>query len=1215
MEGHDKKHQEFLCYQPGVSETVNLVKGVGAFYMSLFNEITPELQTDTIHTPLPFGGHASNGAASFSVVAWEYGINFKKLRLLVPVLAQCLRTMQELCQGPCGMNQVALLRSGVAESFPRLFQFCAALQLRRPVAAALRKRMTLLRPEDEAAFRETWHACNVDTSPMVAPNSQESSGKPSKTSSRSHRFPRVECADKWLGSDPVLVYLLTRLSMSRVERHAALGEESDHVLGVWPDDYGATNEDTDSDDDSTDDSGGRKNSSNVSYSHGAVSGFVGNMQRLGSGLSRKLSLNSRSNIDAIEAAKLRPRAAAWCDSRDRTGGWIADKAEFVHAMQEGQPISSIEEGNIYRDVRGLVDDFVGLEASLVVFVQALVHGSDSLQGGDVEAEVAASVKDSCFSEDAMAYNENGTKATPAAKTKADEAAQFVVLGSKASGGESAARSGMHDLHRTGGVAEAAVVHAALNWMVISGQNSKSSSPDSADEVEAEASIAHDMSLAYYILLESMCDVAVMPHAAEKRYRDLLVEIGLEPAKEVARVEVMGKDNLVNVLYFPKPKVVMACWDSPEVDNVRTTILYPDDMTHRNNAEEKLQNFLDEAEELIDVMDHEFKLLEMEAGKRGRVNQLVSTIAQQYWMWSAIQLILTLMLNGLLLSFIRYDDDGSFIIGKERIYRWPVQGYLLDQDFGYFNRLKSVLVSFTTLPALHLICAFLTLLSYSMSMGIRRIQSGLSRNPRNALRVLVSTKKMRAMKLVLKKIMPRPLFSVLAAFFGYFIFEAGDTNANDNQGDDTSAEELPSLYGHNSQSGMTKLDVTLPRWFWIVRYYFVDPNQSRANDWRAGYHLAFVGLSIAGILYTPLVYVACMADIMRVSPTMRYIGRSLTKNLDQVMVTVVFMLLLLYLFAAIGFNNNYSYDFEGHVSCRDNFDPESDDEQSCGGDFFTWLRLHVDYGVINPMVWNDVEGPISSASGTVFGFVYYFFINLVITAIVSGIIIDTFAEMRVNRQAVAEDLRTSCFVCNIDREDFEQYGVRFDTHIRDDHNMWKYVWLMVHLREKDPVLYTGLEMHVAPLLKAHNTRAMPLKKSRSIQGKKVRDRATLPTLLTKVNGLGRFSSQLAQQMAQLLDKVGELSSAVEKNSEASKIAAQVSRDEASRLAANLLEKESAQNPSTTSASEADANELGAAAGKDSGAGDRVENSDTASTQKIQKGKSSKRLFRGFRRDPN
>ena len=105
------------------------------------------------------------------------------------------------------------------------------------------------------------------------------------------------------------------------------------------------------------------------------------------------------------------------------------------------------------------------------------------------------------------------------------------------------------------------------------------------------------------------------------------------------------------------------------------------------------------------------------------------------------------------------------------------------------------------------------------------------------------------------------------------------------------------------------------------------------------------------------------------------------------------------------------------------------------------------------------------------------------------------------------------------------------------------------------------------------------------------------------------------MAQLLDKVGELSSAVEKNSEASKIAAQVSRDEASRLAANLLEKESAQNPSTTSASEADANELGAAAGKDSGAGDRVENSDTASTQKIQKGKSSKRLFRGFRRDPN
>jgi len=1197
---------------------VNLVKGVGAFYMALYNEIAPELQTDTINTPLPFGDHASNGAASFSVVAWEYGLNFKKLRLLVPVLAQCLRTMQELCQGPCGMNQLALLRSGVAESFPRLFQFCAALQLRRPVAAALRKRMTLLRPEDEAAFRETWHFCNLDTSPMVAPHSRSSTmvqdghGSSGKTKKTSHHFPRVECADKWLGSDPVLVYLLTRLSMSRVERRAALGEESDHVLGIWPDDYGATNEDMDSDDDFTQDNGDRNNSFD---GYGGDSSFVGNLQRLGSEISRKLSLNSRSNVHTIESTTSRPRAAAWCDSRDRTGGWLADKAEFVRALQEAQPISSIKEGNIYRDARGLVDDFVGLEASLVVFVQALVHGSDSLQGGDVEAEVAASVQESCFSEDAMAYNENGTKAVPAAKTKEDEAAQFVLFGSKASGGEDAARSGMHDLHRSGGAAEAAVVHAALNWMVISGQNKKSSSSESADVVKTEASVAHDMSLAYYILLESMCDVGVMPHAAEKHYRDLLVEIGLEPAKEVARVEVMGKDNLVNVLYFPKPPVVMACWDSPEVDHVRTTILYPDDMTHRNNAEEKLQNFLDEAEELIDVMDHEFKLLEMEAGKKGRVNQLVSTIAQQYWMWSAIQLILTLMLNVLLLSFISYDDDGNFIIGKERIYRWPVQGYLLDQDFGYFNRLKSVLVSFTTLPALHLICAFLTLLSYCMSMGKRRVQSGLSRNPHNALRVNVSTKSMRAMKLALKKVLPKPIFFGFAAFFGYFIVEAADTHANGNQGDDSTTEELPSLHGHNSQSGLTKLDVTLPRWFWIVRYYFVDPNQSRANDWRAGYHLAFVGLSVAGILYTPLVYVACMADIMRVSPTMRYIGRSLTKNLDQVMVTVVFMLLLLYLFAAIGFNNNYSYDFEGHVSCRDNFDPESNDEQSCGGDFFTWLRLHVDYGVINPMVWNDVEGPISSASGTVFGFVYYFFINLVITAIVSGIIIDTFAEMRVNRQAVAEDLRTSCFVCNIEREDFEQYGVRFDTHIRDDHNMWKYVWLMVHLREKDPVLYTGLEMHVAPLLKAHNTRAMPLKKSRSIQGKKVRDRATLPTLLTKVNGLGRFSSQLAQQMVQLLDKVGELSSAVEKNSEASKMAAKVSRDEASRLAASFLEKESAKNTTTASVSGADLNEQGAIAGKDSGANERAEGSDSAPTQKIQKGKSSKRLFRGFRRDPN
>ena len=104
---------------------------------------------------------------------------------------------------------------------------------------------------------------------------------------------------------------------------------------------------------------------------------------------------------------------------------------------------------------------------------------------------------------------------------------------------------------------------------------------------------------------------------------------------------------------------------------------------------------------------------------------------------------------------------------------------------------------------------------------------------------------------------------------------------------------------------------------------------------------------------------------------------------------------------------------------------------------------------------------------------------------------------------------------------------------------RYVWLMMHLRDKDVSLYTGLETHVAPLLRDHNNRAMPLKKSRAIQGKQVKERATLPTLLSKVNGLGHANGAFASRLDHVTDRLAELTAAVEKgNATAAQAAAQV-----------------------------------------------------------------------------
>jgi hypothetical protein len=93
-------------------------------------------------------------------------------------------------------------------------------------------------------------------------------------------------------------------------------------------------------------------------------------------------------------------------------------------------------------------------------------------------------------------------------------------------------------------------------------------------------------------------------------------------------------------------------------------------------------------------------------------------------------------------------------------------------------------------------------------------------------------------------------------------------------------------------------------------------------------------------------------------------------------------------------------------------------------------------------------------------------------------------------------------CNSEPEDFEAHGYRYINHLKYDHNMvptpslmspkcndaralcrlaqWQYVWLKVYLQEKNPVDYRGVELFIAPLLREHSPRCMPIKRARAIQ---------------------------------------------------------------------------------------------------------------------------------------
>ena len=53
-------------------------------------------------------------------------------------------------------------------------------------------------------------------------------------------------------------------------------------------------------------------------------------------------------------------------------------------------------------------------------------------------------------------------------------------------------------------------------------------------------------------------------------------------------------------------------------------------------------------------------------------------------------------------------------------------------------------------------------------------------------------------------------------------------------------------------------------------------------------------------------------------------------------------------------------------------------------------------------------------GSVYNWVFVILINLVLQAIISGLIIDTFGEMRAENEEIENDIRAGCFICSIDK---------------------------------------------------------------------------------------------------------------------------------------------------------------------------------------------------------
>lgn len=99
--------------------------------------------------------------------------------------------------------------------------------------------------------------------------------------------------------------------------------------------------------------------------------------------------------------------------------------------------------------------------------------------------------------------------------------------------------------------------------------------------------------------------------------------------------------------------------------------------------------------------------------------------------------------------------------------------------------------------------------------------------------------------------------------------------------------------------------------------------------------------------------------------------------------------------------------------------------------------------------------------------FYIVLIVIVLNLIFGVIIDTFGDLRTEKNEKEDILKNNCFICGLERGKFDNKAITFEEHNENEHNLWHYLYFIVWLQIKDETEFTGPESYVAQAVKDRN----------------------------------------------------------------------------------------------------------------------------------------------------
>jgi hypothetical protein len=238
-----------------------------------------------------------------------------------------------------------------------------------------------------------------------------------------------------------------------------------------------------------------------------------------------------------------------------------------------------------------------------------------------------------------------------------------------------------------------------------------------------------------------------------------------------------------------------------------------------------------------------------------------------------------------------------------------------------------------------------------------------------------------------------------------------------------------------------------------------------------YYLCMLAASILSMLYGTNLFICLhLLQILVCSTTLRSLVSALMQRGKAFLMIYLLILILMLVFAVVAFfyfAESFFIKVGGGLSA----------ENSCSTTLNCLLTI-IDEGIRSKGGIGDVLLQPSARDMNLFIERYFFdtlfflIVNFIGISLIIGTIVDSLAELRIQRERIHASKNSRCFMCDLERGWFDRKFNGFHNHIKRHHRIGDYLAFIYGLKTKHPNMYSGIEKAVMEQLLRHDISWLP-----------------------------------------------------------------------------------------------------------------------------------------------